>query len=1381
MTPKYQKKTSPQLKTYQELSNFEKTVLQVCAVISEPVQIEFIAACLIKYFAVKKTDRNKLLQNLEPTLEKLTALHFLDKNNQCVSSFVEIACRAALKKDHFAKIAAVVQHILPTTNTYLLKNSKHAYNRFVRDLRIDTYTSNIDHFNSVLLAYFNYPGLEPEANPVALICNNPFDAEWFSSIPIQIQLYALNEIYKDSLIHLKPVVPILPFLEKQLSRYKIPPEAKKSFAYLFTTQLILTGNTKRASTIFEKHKNLTNSLGLKGFLWFLQNKNTLAIEHYDADLTILRKTNENQNAYFTGMEGLMFIVAMLKSGDFSFLEIIKNILTSVETIQPNNLFKTAYTSLRFVVEALENRLNLKSFQQHIRRIHEENSISVLFAALAAQWITGNIPEKLVAALSKLFRKAHENDYKWLALEYLKLLDTENQNPKMQQLAKQLQNDTNIVPLTRAVTFEEPWQRALKALLHSTAGVADKKTKKTRLAWHINYNDDTKEITCLPKEQKHTSKGLWTKGRSISLKKLYTGNLPDYLTDKDKKICGSLFSKENAWGTSYHFDPEIAIPALIGHPYVFLDNNEEQVEIIKGAPELRVNDQNGIFELRFYPQISEKQVVLVQESATRFKVYEISAEHRRVAYIIGENGLNVPEEAKDEVLSVLGNVSSFMTVHSDIHGKADVIHSVTADPTIYIHLLPYSSGLRVTLYVKPFKIGGPYLKPGRGTENVIAEIDGQRLQSMRDLNREAQNAIHLEENCHFLACCENTDKEWLIQNPENCLEILLELQRLGDDFIIEWPEGEKFTVSRQISTDQFHVHIRKKNDWFQVDGELAIDDDLVLDMHKLLELTKTTSGRFIPVGDGQFLTLTEELRKRIDELRLYSDQKSKTLRINPLAAIALEDFTKSGIQLEADINWHDQIKKVSEAHNFNPVPPSTLHAELRDYQIEGYTWLARMAFWGVGACLADDMGLGKTVQALAVILDRAPQGPTLIVAPTSVCLNWKTEANRFAPTLNINLFTGRKRKKLVNNLKEFDVLIVSYALLQQESELLTNINWQTIVLDEAQAIKNMATKRSRAAMSLQGKFKLITTGTPIENHLGELWNLFNFINPGLLGSYRQFVNRFIMPIERHNNRDVRNKLKKLIRPFLLRRIKSQVLEELPPRTEITLHVEMDKKEAALYEALRMQALETIQSDSTPGRKHLTILAQITRLRRACCNPSLVVPGTTIRSAKLDLFGKVIDELLENRHKALIFSQFVGHLSILRTYLDRKSLSYRYIDGNTSPKNRQQEVELFQSGEGDLFLISLKAGGLGLNLTAADYVIHMDPWWNPAVEDQASDRAHRIGQQHPVTVYRLVTKNTIEEKIIALHQEKRDLADSLLEGADISNKISADELLTLLQDQ
>ena len=434
-----------------------------------------------------------------------------------------------------------------------------------------------------------------------------------------------------------------------------------------------------------------------------------------------------------------------------------------------------------------------------------------------------------------------------------------------------------------------------------------------------------------------------------------------------------------------------------------------------------------------------------------------------------------------------------------------------------------------------------------------------------------------------------------------------------------------------------------------------------------------------------------------------------------------------------------------------------------------------------------MGLGKTVQTLAVLLDRAPDGPAVVVAPTSVMANWTDEARRFAPTLNVTVYAGAasSRADLLADAAPFDLFVTTYGVLQNDIEELATVPWHTAVLDEAQAIKNPQAKRSRAAHRLPGAFRVITTGTPIQNNLQDLHSLFNFANPGLLGSQDQFRRNFALPIERDQDADAQSRLRRLIAPFMLRRLKATVLDDLPERTEITLHVTMSEEEASLYEALRRKAVEELEAarketpDLAEGARRVQVLVHLTKLRQACCNPRLVMDGHAPESSKLATFAATLEELRAGHHKVLVFSQFVRHLRLVEEHLRSAGIAYQYLDGATPAKTRAKRIAAFQAGEGEVFLISLKAGGVGLNLTAADYVIHMDPWWNPAVEDQASDRAHRIGQTRPVTIYRLVTEGTIEEQIVELHHRKRDLAEQLLEGADAAGRLDAEELLELLR--
>src|SRR5438067_187793 len=353
------------------------------------------------------------------------------------------------------------------------------------------------------------------------------------------------------------------------------------------------------------------------------------------------------------------------------------------------------------------------------------------------------------------------------------------------------------------------------------------------------------------------------------------------------------------------------------------------------------------------------------------------------------------------------------------------------------------------------------------------------------------------------------------------------------------------------------------------------------------LARVREDRFIALGDNQFLALTHELHRRLMDLSAYSDADEEALRFHPLASFALEELALEAGEVDADAAWRKHLKHMQANADYRPQLPSTLQAELRDYQVEGFEWLARLAHWGVGACLADDMGLGKTLQALALILARAPGGPTLVVAPTSVATNWLAEAERFAPTLRVKLFGPGDREAMLKDAGAFDVIVASYGLLQLEASLFEGVRWHTIVLDEAQAIKNAHTRRSQAVMALRGDFKMVATGTPLENHLGELWNLFRFINPGLLGTADQFQLRFSGPIEKASDKRAelaaRTRLRRLTQPFILRRTKAQVLSELPPRTEIVLPVELSQEEQALYESLRRDALERIANlESQEGR-------------------------------------------------------------------------------------------------------------------------------------------------------------------------------------------------------
>jgi len=1383
------------------LTSLSRFVLHACALIDEEVGEPVLASCL-------------LAPELEPVappcagpeipavLQELAGRGLVDKSNRCTGMIREIAGRDAAGHGYFPTLFNVIKRELPTPCPETKTGIDTIWSRATRDLRVAMYTGDETAYSANLLRLLElkeqFPRRFPQ-NPLVQICGMPFAPGWFSSLPPHVRLYSLHQTFMASLLRLQgPFLP-LEYLESREFAATLPARNRAPFTYLLLSELLLRGETGRAGALLAETPRQEQLLGLHAWQDFLAENTAKSIARYEKDLALIRKGNENSRAYFTGIEGLFYPLALLRDGCYSRHPLIKKILRDLEEMQPHNPFLPAYTLLVALSEARENRLDLaRDRLAAVGLLPDPHSITSLFLALATYWIEGKPSDALLPTLKSLRKKAAACGYLWLAEEYAALLRLSDGQPDRAEGSAAAGHPAprEAAPamdpagaghdrsLAATIAPEEQWQRALRALdLSATPTPASGGRKNpARLAWLLAHDPLSNTITIQPRIQSFTTRGHWSKGRSIALGKLCRSEPLPFFTAQDLRVCATITEGRDARGISFRIATDRALPALIGHAHVFLaDSPKTPVEILRGEPELQVDRQGDFLSVRFSPLPSATEAVILRETPTRFRVYPVTDEHRRVATIIGNDGLRVPLDGRDALFATLGNISSFMTVHSTVDGKPADIAEVEADRRIRIQLLPYGTGFRIAMFVKPLPEDGPYLKPGEGPRTVIARSKGQRIQTQRDLAREEENARFVEDSCPTLAGTADLEREWTLRDPEECLQLLLELQNLSDNVVVEWPEGEKLTISPPTELNQFLLNIRQHNNWFEVDGTLHIDNSLVLDMRKLLDLARTTRSRFIPLGQGHFLTLSRELRRRLDEVATFAELRKNTIRLHPLATLALKDLTGGVGTLRTDEAWQEQERRLRAAQEFEPQVPSTLRAALREYQQEGFAWLARLSRWGVGACLADDMGLGKTVQALALVLDRAAQGPTLVVAPTSVCPNWQEEAHRFAPTLKVSLFGGRKRRKMLNGLGPFDLLICSYGLLQQETELLCSGNWQTIILDEAQAIKNFITKRSRAAMLLNGRFKMITTGTPIENHLPELWNLFEFINPGLLGSLSQFNQRFAVPIERHNDAEAKKKLKKLISPFIMRRLKSQVLEELPARTEVLLQVEMSEKEAALYAALRQEALARLHhSGAPPGKRSLQILREIMRLRRACCNPRLVLPETDIPSAKLALFAKMVDELRENGHKALVFSQFVDHLTLVRAHLDKEGIPYRYLDGSTPSRERQRQIQDFQAGQGDLFLISLKAGGLGLNLTAADYVIHMDPWWNPAVEDQASDRAHRIGQQRPVTIYRLVMKNSIEEKIVRLHQEKRDLANSLLEDTGTGFLAGPAELLRLLQE-
>jgi superfamily II DNA or RNA helicase len=532
---------------------------------------------------------------------------------------------------------------------------------------------------------------------------------------------------------------------------------------------------------------------------------------------------------------------------------------------------------------------------------------------------------------------------------------------------------------------------------------------------------------------------------------------------------------------------------------------------------------------------------------------------------------------------------------------------------------------------------------------------------------------------------------------------------------------------------------------------------------------------VVLPDGRVIALPlARLRALAAPLLQWLNGGEQTLRVPRVAAAILDDLSDAAqLQLRGKTaaGLRNLAAQLRQSRERRPVAvPRTLKASLRPYQRDGLTWLDALARTGLGGVLADDMGLGKTVQILGHLLKEREAGqldlPALVVCPTSVVGNWQEQAARFAPVLRVRVIHGSARHDEYDALDTCDLAITTYALLPRDRDVLLKQRFSLAIFDEAQALKNANSQAAQVARALPARRKIAVTGTPLENHLGELWSQFECVLPGLLGDSKSFTKHFRTPIEKHNDEARQRLLNRRTAPFMLRRTKGQVAQELPAKTEIVQTLELSGKQRELYETLRLsmhqKVMDTVKKRGL-SQSSIIILDALLKLRQACCDPRLIKIDAARKikdSAKLDALLSMLDSLLSEGRRILLFSQFTGMLDLIEVALRERDIAWLRLDG--SSRNRAQLVERFQSGEAPLFLISLKAGGVGLNLTAADTVIHYDPWWNPAIEAQATDRAHRIGQTQPVFVYKLICSGTVEEKIQTLQQRKGDLARAVLEG-------------------
>lgn len=593
--------------------------------------------------------------------------------------------------------------------------------------------------------------------------------------------------------------------------------------------------------------------------------------------------------------------------------------------------------------------------------------------------------------------------------------------------------------------------------------------------------------------------------------------------------------------------------------------------------------------------------------------------------------------------------------------------------------------------------------------------------------------------------------------------------------------------QQVNIMPYLVKAIKTGQFEQIQKELVLQLEsgqmIGLDAAKVKQIIATMGELYSeqPLDKQQQIQLPEQQLMQVARLQQQWHDSGETNQLHSGAG----GHRLRWIGDDAVKNKVQQLQKIKELPIIKP--PSRLQAKLRDYQIKGFSWLCFLQQHQLHGLLADDMGLGKTIQTLALLLHQKQhniaQSPSLLVAPTSLLGNWHAEAARFTPDLKVLILTGDNRESLYQSWPNYDLVVTSYGIMNRDMAILIKQSVHYLILDEAQAIKNRKTQTAQAAKAIPSQHRLCLTGTPVENHLGELWSMFDFLMPGFLGSEKLFQQVYQFPIEKDQNQERLQELQQRMAPFILRRTKSQVAKELPDKNEIVKMIDLDERQAHVYESIRLTMVDEIKQAFKDHQGNQILIGNaLLRLRQVCCHPSLVKLASVDKSApsaKLDWLMTAIPNLVEEGRRILVFSSFTGMLALIEKGLKELDIPYLSLTGKTPAKRRTQDINRFQNEEVPVYLISLKAGGAGINLTAADTVIHFDPWWNPAAEQQASDRAHRIGQDKQVFVYKLISRGTVEEKIYNMQQQKSELASALLATDNSGLKLSEHQWQDLLK--
>lgn len=930
------------------------------------------------------------------------------------------------------------------------------------------------------------------------------------------------------------------------------------------------------------------------------------------------------------------------------------------------------------------------------------------------------------------------------------------------------------PLIGKLRKRPTWEIAFQEIENSIVRHND---REQRIAYYVDKYD-LQAIVLQTKED-----GEWHDGQILSLSQMIKNGY-DIMDSKDAMIANSL-SDNNG----YENAAKVIVPILADSDRLYYgsyyEGNRQRAKVHHVKPFLSFEGKGEVIEIKANVGMDERGYIqkhtLTHTGTAEYTLTTVNPFQRDVMKkFISLN--NVPSTA---IVSLKKAIESLQGIVDVKDGELESLMrpATYSKGVLAIRIIPKKHNYELTIMASAMENGTSRFVPAEGEQLVYDEVENITLCINRDFNREYTNYAQIKEfieediNCQF-----DSYTEAIIGTPESLLRFLAFIHDNQDKYFIEWPEGKPLRFKGDIKTGDIEINVKSDVDWFCVEGEVKTNN-LHLSLEALIRsCCNSQIEGFIKIGEDEYVRMSEELKKHIAAFNSLPSTKGRGKTIPKYQVSALASMIHE-LKINEDGGYTDFMQKTREAYSLSPEVPDGLNAKLRDYQIEGFKWMCRLSAWGAGACLADDMGLGKTLQAITFLLYKSKEGPSLVIAPKSVLLNWEREIARFAPELNcININNAKKRDKIINAATAKDIVLCTYGVLGTQGEYLSKKDWNVVCLDEAHQIKNRNTLASRTSMELKACNRLILTGTPIQNNLGELWNLFQFINPGLLGTWSVFRDSFMIPSLDSEHREL---LKEMTTPFILRRTKQDVLTELPEKIVSERLVDLTENEQKVYEEMRKRA--ELKFKKYKSKDELTIaksidinfFTELTHLREAACSMRMVYDEWSGKSSKIETLMEILDTIMSSPdNNVIVFSQFTCFLDLIKPELHRHSMSYLYLDGQTSMQKRQKYVEDFQEGRCRLFLSSLKAGGFGINLTKANYVIILDPWWNPSVENQAMDRAHRLGQKRVVTVIRLISAQTIEEKILRLHEDKQQLADDILDGTGESNKLTYEDIMDMV---